>query len=148
VDRRIDVYPKLDGRAAGLAWVGRRDDSVLTITLEGELDLAAVPELEDAIAEALTGREPLIVLDLADLAFIDSTGLRLLLGLRGAVGERGGRLLLARVSDPVRRLLHITGLVEWFEYLEGAPPGEMLCPRCSGWVPVQAPQCGHCSAAL
>jgi anti-anti-sigma factor len=147
VDRKLEG-DRLVGSAAGLRWSARRDDGVLTLGLKGELDLAAVPALEEAIAETLGGRDPLIVLDLGELGFIDSTGLRLLLGMRGAVGERGGRFLLARAPDPVRKLLHLTGLVDWFEYVEGAPPGEVLCPLCGGWVPADDRQCGHCSAAL
>lgn len=139
---------EVDGRTAGLRWTSRHDDGVLTIKLDGELDLAAVPELQAAVADTFGDREPLIVLDLGDVGFIDSTGLRLLLGIRGATTERGGRLLLARASDAVRKLLHITGLVERFEYVEGAPPGETLCPLCNGWVPTEARRCGHCGAAL
>jgi anti-anti-sigma factor len=148
LDRNINVEPHPDGRADGFSWSTRSEDGVLTISLKGELDLAAVPEFEDAIAETFIGREPLIVLDLGELSFIDSTGLRLLLGIRGAVGERAGRLLLARTSASVRKLLHITGLIDWFEYLEGAPPGETLCALCGGWVALESKHCGHCSAAL
>jgi anti-sigma B factor antagonist len=148
LNRRIDVDPNLEGESAGFAWSTRREDGVLTIALKGELDLAAVPEFEDAIAETFAGREPLIVLDLGELEFIDSMGLRLLLGIRGAVGERAGRLLLARAPHPVLKLLQITGLVDWFEYVEGAPPGETLCPACGGWVPVESQRCGNCDAAM
>jgi anti-sigma B factor antagonist len=69
----------------------------------GELDIATVPLLEAAFDEA--GDAP-VLLDLAGITFIDSTGLQLLLRL----SERAGGRLQITSSPALERLLEITGV--------------------------------------
>ena len=59
-----------------------QDDGVLLeLHLRGELDMAAVPQVEQVVARLPPGRDGVVV-DLAELEFLDSTGLRLLLTLQ------------------------------------------------------------------
>jgi anti-anti-sigma factor len=93
--------------------------------IEGDLDVLSVPELEEFV-EAHRDGAPLL-LDLAGVSFIDSSGLRLLLGLRP---HRDGRpaLIIRNPSEPVRRLLALSipdGVPEVeirFDF-DGAGPG-------------------------
>jgi anti-anti-sigma factor len=50
------------------------------------------------------------VIDLDQVAFVDSAGLGALLSIRERAGELGIDLSIASVSDPVRRILDVTGL--------------------------------------
>jgi anti-sigma B factor antagonist len=78
------------------------DGTVLVLRLRGDLDLAAVPTVEVAVDRHSSGRQAL-VLDLRELDFMDSSGLRMILQLPNrqdgidvafvAPGERVGRLL-------------------------------------------------------
>jgi anti-anti-sigma factor len=96
---------------------------VLSIGLEGEVDLAAVEEFEPKLEAYMETAPAYLVLDMERVTFIDSTGLRLLLRLKRRVEARGlGSLLLGIVSPPVQRLLEITGLTEVFAYVDGNPP--------------------------
>ncbi|CAN5647360.1 hypothetical protein BH10ACT1_BH10ACT1_07450 [soil metagenome] len=84
-----------------------------TITLVGELDPATAPQLEAAVEELLT--DPAvkrIVLDLAGLTFLDSSGLRVFVTARQSLTERSGELALRGPSANTQRLLDITGLGE------------------------------------
>jgi anti-anti-sigma factor len=88
---------------------GRNGEQVVHV--EGELDIATAPDLE---AVLLRPRPPdeRVVLDLAELRFMDSTGLRVL--LRATSGAREGRweLFLRNVPHNVRRLFALAGVEE------------------------------------
>ena len=87
-----------------------------TVIAEGDIDLAGGPLLEAAILRRESS-EP-IVIDLAKVEFIDSSGLRSLLGASRRAGERGTTVVLRRPSTGVVRLLAITGTTDQF-VLEG-----------------------------
>jgi anti-anti-sigma factor len=77
-------------------------DGILVLRLSGELDLVSEPILTAALERA-RGRPARI--ELADLAFMDSTGLRVLLS---AARELPGLTLAGPLQAPVRRLLDLT----------------------------------------
>ena len=64
------------------------------LALRGELDLAGAPLLERNLLEIERQAPDRLVIDLRDLQFIDSTGLRLLLAANSRAQERGGELVL------------------------------------------------------
>jgi len=70
----------------------------------GELDLSAVPSLRSATSEALRDGWTDLIIDLEEVAFVDSAGLGVLIGLRRRVHERDGSLTL-RVNEKVARLV-------------------------------------------
>jgi anti-sigma B factor antagonist len=88
-------------------------DSSRIVTVSGEIDLASAPKLETAlVAEA----DQTVIVDLLEVGFMDSTGLRSLLSARDALEEGGGRLLLVFGEGPVERILELTGLTDRFEH--------------------------------
>jgi anti-anti-sigma factor len=72
------------------------------IKLIGELDLETAHVLEDTFVNGPPGAE--VSLDLSELTFMDSSGLRVLLGLRNLYGQ----VVLINPSPPVERLLELT----------------------------------------
>lgn len=95
----------------------------LHITFSGELDLANVEECTAGLHEPLTGPAPLIVLELGDLEFADSTALRMLIDMKRNAEGAGKRLVIDGISPAVLRLFDASGMTEWFEYVAGqAPP--------------------------
>jgi anti-anti-sigma factor len=91
------------------------DGDISAITVQGELDMNTAPQLEQQLEEALAGSEALIMLDLSQCEFIDSTGIALIVRSwqrldRNAGGEGKGRLVLCSHNHQVRRLLEITGV--------------------------------------
>jgi anti-sigma B factor antagonist len=84
-----------------------------TVALVGELDPATAPQLDDQVQQILTDESvSRIVLDLAGLTFLDSSGLRVFVTAREALRARGGELALSNPSTNTQRLLDITGLGE------------------------------------
>jgi anti-anti-sigma factor len=92
--------------------VASRDGDTATFALSGELDPHTAPMLADELDDAIAGGATTVVLQLAELGFIDSSGLRVVISAHRQLDENGGRLVLRSPSDTVRRLLEITGLLD------------------------------------
>ena len=101
-------------------------DGASVLVLEGELDLAATPLLRARVDEVGGGA---LVLDFRRATFIDSAVLKELLRARSEIAARDGRLILAGVPAPIRRLLDLTRTSELFE---DAPDVESALRRLNG----------------
>jgi anti-sigma B factor antagonist len=84
-----------------------------TIVVHGDIDMAGGPALEAAILQCEEAQR--LVIDLADVSFIDSSGLRTLLGASRRARTRGADVVLRSVGPEVIRLLDITGTTSQFE---------------------------------
>lgn len=89
-------------------------DGRAVVTLRGELDLASSPELLRRLHLLLDRPVTSLTLDLADLTFIDSSGLGTLCHALQEAEDQGITLTLDRVPDHARRVLEITGLTKRF----------------------------------
>jgi anti-anti-sigma factor len=79
------------------------------LRLGGEIDIASLPEVQDALDEILERRDPrVVVFDLSELRFMDSSGLALLLGVAVQVEA----VQVRNPSGIVRRVIEISGLAE------------------------------------
>lgn len=78
------------------------------VKLSGRLDVKAAKEADAAFAEAAQAA-PNVVLDLEELDYIASAGLRALKRLRGAVRGNGGTLSVRNVQEDVMDVLEMTG---------------------------------------
>lgn len=85
------------------------------VSIEGELDLHTVPELEQALGTILARGGRNVVVDLAGLEFIDSAALAALLRALPRFRARGGRFLLVTEDRRILRTLEITGLDRTFD---------------------------------
>jgi anti-anti-sigma factor len=96
--------------------------SVLAVT--GELDLRTSPELEERLARVFSTGAELVILDLRQIEFMDSTGLRVLLGAHQRAQESGRRFALVRGADQVERVLTLTGVRDLLTVVDA--PEELL----------------------
>ena len=80
--------------------------------LDGELDPHTAPLLKQEVDRLADAGTRDVVLDLSRLAFIDSSGLRVVISAHREMADRGGELTLRSPSDTAQRLLEITGLVD------------------------------------
>lgn len=97
-----------------------QSDGMVTIELEGELDLHGSLDVAAAVRDALVHRPATIDVDAARLSFIDSAGLKTLLIALGEADAAGIRLRIVKQSPAVERILTMTGA------------GAALC---EGWPP-------------
>lgn len=90
------------------------------MALHGELDLVGAPLLQAEIENPETDSSALVVLDLEDLRFIDSAGLRVILAAHERSQRLGQAFALTRGSQQVQRLLSIAGVNEHLRIVESA----------------------------
>jgi anti-sigma B factor antagonist len=90
---------------------------VRIVVFTGDLDIASEGDATAAL-EAALGDDGVLVADLRELAFLDSTGVRVLLGADLQAKERGVRFGVARGDGMVRRLLEVTRIDQRFPVVD------------------------------
>src|ERR1700730_18255800 len=108
----------------------RQEQDRVVLALHGELDLVGAPLLQSETDSDAVKQAPLVVLDLEDLEFIDSSGLRVILSAHERSRERGQAFALTRGSQQVQRLLSIAGVSGHLAVLTSAD--EALAPGQKG----------------
>ncbi len=99
--------------------VGSAPESAALLTLEGEMDMAAIRAFRAGVEEAMGDRDVrTLVLDMRGVAFMDSSMLRELLRLNQELRQQGAWPVLAGLQGPVRRLLDLTRTAELFRLAE------------------------------
>jgi anti-sigma B factor antagonist len=93
------------------ARIADADDDPCVVELVGELDMSTAPEF-DAVLDVVVTRGTDVVIDCAQLTFIDSSGINALVRAHHQLGERV--LRVRNVPDQMHRVLKLTKLVELF----------------------------------
>jgi len=97
-------------------------EGTIVLRLQGELDLAAAPGLARAMDTALDAKPTALAVDLRDLTFLDSTGIRVLITACRRAGTEGCSFVLRAPCRSVLKTLRLTG-VDRLMVIE-ASPGE------------------------
>jgi len=104
----------------------RTEPDRAVVRLVGELDLVGAPLLASELERTETDRPPLLVLDVSELDFLDSAGLRVILAANARARERGAELVLTPSRPQLQRLLTIAGVEEHLRVVSSA---EAIQPR-------------------
>jgi anti-sigma B factor antagonist len=96
----------------------RNEQDRVVLGLHGELDLLGAPLLTEEIENAESHRREILVLDLQDLQFIDSAGLRVILAAHQSARQHGQELALTPGSEQVQRLFTIAGVSEHLRIID------------------------------
>jgi anti-anti-sigma factor len=115
-ERRQPTSVMADGFDGGLT-VTRMlcAEPAMVLALRGELDLTGGVEAVRAIRRALREGPPALILDLADVSFVDVTGLRALIQARRLAATSGARLALRNLRPEFDWLLQFSGLRQIFD---------------------------------
>jgi anti-anti-sigma factor len=96
-----------------------------TVRLSGELDISTAPELERVLGHLTVPEGPArIVLDLRDLRFMDSTGLRLVVTADLRLRRENRELALIAGPESVHRVFRLAMLEERLTFVDGSPIGD------------------------
>ncbi len=87
------------------------EKEVLTLALEGRLDTNTAPELENKIAEELTADIQTLILDLKELEYISSAGLRVLLSAQKKMNKQGS-MVVKNANEMIMDVFQVTGFVD------------------------------------
>ncbi len=108
ISRPLQIEEQLDGDGA-------------VLTLSGELDIATVPRLEEAVVGARAPSDTLTI-DLRPLRFMDSSGLRQFIVLADRAEREGWTFALVRPSSAVLSILKVTRAEENLPFID--PPSQ------------------------
>ena len=104
--RGTDFEASIDDHAEGYS----------VVSVRGEMDLHTAPKFQYAIERAAEGEDVgAVVVDMNDVAFMDSTALSALMRSKDALERKGISLRLAAPSQAVERIFSVTGLQDYFE---------------------------------
>jgi anti-sigma B factor antagonist len=105
--------------------VDTRDGSqTVVIGVSGELDLASSPALEQELERGAASRAEVVIVDLRNLEFMDSTGLSVLVRAHQRATEKGQRFGVVKGPQQVQRLLSLTGVADRLNLADS--PDELL----------------------
>lgn len=99
------------------------NDDLYKITLAGRLDIATVAQITDSFTRMCESPRKGIIIDLTEVTYIASMGIRLLLIGCKAVNSRGGRIVMVVPRQEIKNVLVISGLhkiMEVFDDLDSA----------------------------
>lgn len=88
----------------------KRNESQLSLLLEGRLDTTTAPELEKVIKSSLDDVTELTI-DMSRLDYLSSAGLRILLGAQKTMNKQGG-MKVTHVNETIMEILEVTGFVD------------------------------------
>jgi anti-sigma B factor antagonist len=101
------------GRSYSVLWVNtRRAPNTVILEPNGEIDLATVGDLDDALRAAEARGPATIVVDLAAVSMLDSSGLRCLVSAHERSLEAGREFLIRPGTARLRRLFEVAGLAD------------------------------------
>ena len=84
------------------------DGQTLTLALKGRLDTTTAPQLEQEVRASLDNVTKL-VMNLAELDYLSSAGLRVLLSAQKQMNRKKGRMVVCHVCEPVMEVFDMTG---------------------------------------
>ena len=88
----------------------KKTDEKLTVELEGRLDTTTAPQLEETLKSSLEGITEL-ELDLKDLVYISSAGLRVLLAAQKVMNKQGSMVIL-NANEDLMEIFEVTGFTD------------------------------------
>jgi len=92
----------------------REANEVIILELSGEIDINTSPEVRKAFDQLIKEQRKKILLNFADVAYIDSSGLATLVEMLQRLKRLGGTLRLTNLSEKVKGLFEITKLERLF----------------------------------
>lgn len=98
-------------------------DGAAVLVVRGELDVAVAPQFADeldALIDSADGANGRVVVDLAGVGFIDSSGVRELLNAQRRAQSSGREIALRSPSVPCQRVLEVSGASVQFAVVDGA----------------------------
>ena len=113
-----DAEPGSRTAPVDLGLTSEVDGTAATVVVRGELDVYTAPQLRARLHDLVDAGISTVTLDLADLAFIDSSGLGVIVGTLKRLRERDGNLVLRSPSRATAKVLDITGLSQILDVVD------------------------------
>lgn len=144
----------------GTMRVRRVSASTSIIAIQGDLSAFSESALQQAYAEATTPTTRMVILNFADLEYMNSSGIGLLVTLLVRMKQQKQRLLACDLTAHYRHIFALTRLEDAISIFASEPEAiaaahgssavvlEQPCPSCGASLPAFARFCGRCGKAL
>ncbi len=87
----------------------RKSDQISIVSIAGSIDALTADRITGCIDERISSGENQMVIDLSEVEFMSSAGLRIILGALKEIRKRGGNLCIAGAQAGVKRVLKMSG---------------------------------------
>ena len=117
ISKELDGRPLTRAEANGhsLSRIASAGNGV-SLAVAGEIDISSAEAFSDEVRALMEGAEGKVVLSLENCGFIDSSGIRALIGLARELRTRGQTLVLSGLNGQPRRVFELTGLLDRREF--------------------------------
>ena len=88
----------------------RQQDNIPVLDVVGEIDIYTTPQFKEAVSEAIDQNNPAIVINMAQVTYMDSSGFGTLLSATKRLRPLDGALYLSGCNEAIQRMLQITRL--------------------------------------
>jgi len=96
----------------------RSEKSTVIVSIKGRVDAVTAPELEKCLSEQIDSGENTVVVNMAELDYISSAGLRVVLLIAKKLKAKQGDMLLVGLQGPVKEVFEISGFSTIFNIFE------------------------------
>lgn len=97
-------------------------DGATVVTVDGEIDANTAPEAQEKILP-LASPGCRLVLDLTNVPYMSSAGLRILLATYRQISVGGGKVVLVGVTEEIKDTMSVTGFIKFFTLRDTVPEG-------------------------
>lgn len=112
-----------DSRGEEMAFSVSREGEVTVVDVTGQLIVGNRQELRQTVLDELRGGARRFLIDFSETAYIDSSGLGVLVSLSKKIREAGGELRLSSLSEDLRTLFELTKLDTLFRIADSRQEG-------------------------
>ncbi len=88
----------------------RHEDDIPVLDVTGEIDIYTTPQFKEAVSAAIDQNKPAIVINMANVTYMDSSGFGTLLSATKRLRPFDGALYLSGCNEAIQRMLQITRL--------------------------------------
>ena len=96
----------------------RKDKVAVVVSVKGRMDAVTAPEFEKNVIDWISKGEKTFLVNLGELDYISSAGLRSILALAKKLKEREGKIVLAGLKGPVEEVFKISGFASMFKIFD------------------------------
>jgi anti-anti-sigma factor len=97
------------------------NDGATAIVVRGDMDVASIEPLDQALEQALAGTPARVTLDLRGVGFVDSSGLKYLLRANARSRTEGWKLEIYRPGETAITALEVTGVLDLLPFIDAGP---------------------------
>ena len=96
----------------------RKEKGAVVISVKGRINAVTAPDLEKSISELMGGEEKFLIVNLGDLEYISSAGLRVILATAKKLKAEQGDIMIVGLQGNVKEVFELSGLYSIFKIFD------------------------------